>query len=122
MESNFPVKETNIFGDTPSTSFLPKAQTRSNDSFHTNVEPQRELSWAEMDRFDWYDVCNGKSAIDNNNADCVSKIIDFYLNEVHLDETYASLHRELSRVIIDGRSNDRDCVDGHMDVTDYLHC
>ena len=123
MESNFPVKETNIFGDTPSTSFLPKAQTRSNDSFHTNVEPQRELSWTEMDRFDGYDVYNEKSVPDNKNANCVNKIIDFYLNEVmvHLDETYASLHRELSRVIIDGRSNDRDCVDGHMDVTDYLH-
>ena len=38
MESNFPAEETNIFGDTPSTSFVSKAQTRSNDSFHTNVQ------------------------------------------------------------------------------------
>ena len=82
MESNFPAEETNIFGDTPSTSFVSKAQTRSNDSFHTNVEPQRELSWTEMDRFDGYDVYNEKSVPDNKNANCVNKIIDFYLNEV----------------------------------------
>ena len=73
-----------------------------------------------MDR---YGVYGEKSSFNNENVNYVSKIIDSYLNGIviHLDETYASLHRELSRVIIDGRSNDRDCVDGHMDVTDYLH-
>ena len=123
MELNFPAKETNIFGDTPSTSFLPKAQTRSNDSFHTNVEPQRELSWTEMDRVDGYDVYNEKSVPDNKNANSVSNIIDSYLSGIvtYLDETYANLHQEISKLIIDGRSNDRDIVDGHMDVTVYLH-
>jgi hypothetical protein len=76
-----------------------------------------------MDRFDRYGVYSEKSAINNKNANCVNKSIDFYLNEVvvHLDETYVSLHQELSKIIIDGRSNYRDCVDGHMDVTDYSH-
>ena len=114
---------TDISSDIPSTSFLQKAQTISNESFHSVAEPRRELSWTEMDRFDRYGAFSEKSATNNKNANYVSKIIDSYLNGIviHLDETYANLHQELSKLIIDGRSNDRDIVDGHMDVTVYLH-
>lgn len=114
---------TDVSSDVLSTSFLPKARTRSNESFHTVAERRKELSWTEMDRFDRYDAFAGKSAIDNKNANSVSNIIDSYLSGIvtYLDETYANLHQEISKLIIDGRSNDRDIVDGHMDVTMYLH-
>ena len=120
MESDFPVEEINVYGDVSSTRFLPMAQSRSNESLLSVVEPQRELPWTKMDR---YGVYGEKSAINSKNANVVSKIINSYLNGIviHLDETFVNIHRELSELIIDGRMADRDIVDGHIDVSVYLH-
>lgn len=120
MESDFPVEEINVYGDVSATRFLPKTQSRSNESMLSVVEPQRELPWTKMDR---YGVYGEKSAINSKNANVVSKIINSYLNGIviHLDETFVNIHRELSELIIDGRMADRDIVDGHIDVSVYLH-
>ena len=118
--SDFPVEEINVYSDDSSTRFLPKTQSRSNESLLSVVESQRELPWTEMDI---YGVYGEKSAINSKNANVVSKIINSYLNGIviHLDETYVNLHQELSKLIIDGRMADRDIVDGHIDVSVYLH-
>ena len=104
-------------------------QTKSpfafNDSSQAMVEPRRKLSWTEMDRLDDEDgECKGENAANDGskNEDIAHNIIEAYLNEVvnHLDKNYGDLHHTLADLVCDGRSSDRDIVDGNMDVSIYL--
>ena len=116
---------TDMSNEMSSTSHQPKSSFAFNDSAHTMVEPARKLSWEEMDRLDDEDdgyrgenAANGSS----KNGDIAHNIIEAYLNEVvnHLDKTYGNLHHTLANLVCDGRSSDRDIVDGNMDVSVYL--
>ena len=110
---------------TTTTSHQSKSSFAFNDSSQAMIEPRRKLSWTEMDRLDDEDgECKGENAAndDSKNGDIAHNIIEAYLNEVvnHLDKTYGNLHHTLADLVCDGRSGDRDIVDGNMDVSVYL--